>query len=102
MQAVADVHDTPAKTPPGAPAWMVDGGAWIHIAPSGAVTAFSGKVDVGQDNSTAFRLLVAETVADGEPADRREADIDGGRARVRWWRGTSAGCCAHRSVFDEP
>src|SRR5271157_6590996 len=33
------------------------GAAWLHIAPSGAVTAFTGKVDVGQDNQTAFRLL---------------------------------------------
>jgi len=40
--------------------WAVGGGAWVHVAPSGAVTAFSGKVDVGQDNRTAFRLLVAE------------------------------------------
>ncbi len=40
--------------------WPRTGGAWLHIAPSGLVTAFSGKVDVGQDNETAFRLLVAE------------------------------------------
>jgi len=40
--------------------WTTDGGAWLHVAPSGRVTAFSGKVDVGQDPSTAFRLLVAE------------------------------------------
>lgn len=38
--------------------WPSDGGAWVHIAPSGMVTAFSGKVDVGQDNVTAFALLV--------------------------------------------
>jgi isoquinoline 1-oxidoreductase len=37
-----------------------DGSAWLHVDPSGTVTAFSGKVDVGQDNSTAFRLLVAD------------------------------------------
>jgi CO/xanthine dehydrogenase Mo-binding subunit/aerobic-type carbon monoxide dehydrogenase small subunit (CoxS/CutS family) len=39
------------------------GGAWVHVAPSGAVTAFTGKVDVGQDNQTAFRLLAAEELA---------------------------------------
>jgi CO/xanthine dehydrogenase Mo-binding subunit/aerobic-type carbon monoxide dehydrogenase small subunit (CoxS/CutS family) len=39
------------------------GGAWVHVAPSGAVTAFTGKVDVGQDNRAAFRLLVAEELA---------------------------------------
>ena len=53
--------------PPQAPpegAWpMAGGGAWLHISPSGLVTAFSGKVDVGQDNQTAFRLLVAEELA---------------------------------------
>ena len=43
--------------------WPTGGGAWVHIAPSGLVTAFSGKVDVGQDNVTAFRLLVAEELA---------------------------------------
>jgi nicotinate dehydrogenase subunit B len=35
-------------------------GAWLHVSPDGPVTAFTGKVDVGQDNSTALRLLVAE------------------------------------------
>ncbi len=38
-------------------------GAWIHLSPSGEVTAFCGKVDVGQDNTTAFRLLVAEELS---------------------------------------
>jgi nicotinate dehydrogenase subunit B len=38
-------------------------GAWVHLAPSGTVTAFTGKVDVGQDNRAAFRLLVAEELA---------------------------------------
>jgi nicotinate dehydrogenase subunit B len=48
----------PAAPPPGM--WAAGGGAWIHCAPSGAVTAFTGKVDIGQDNQTALRLLVAE------------------------------------------
>jgi nicotinate dehydrogenase subunit B len=39
------------------------GGAWVHVSPSGPVTAFTGKVDVGQDNRAAFRLLVAEELA---------------------------------------
>jgi nicotinate dehydrogenase subunit B len=39
------------------------GGAWVHLAPSGRVIAFTGKVDVGQDNRAAFRLLVAEELA---------------------------------------
>jgi len=46
--------------PPQASGWSTSGGAWLHVAPSGTVTAFSGKVDVGQDNTTAFRMLVAE------------------------------------------
>jgi nicotinate dehydrogenase subunit B len=46
---------------PGAPpAWSTAASAWLHIAPDGQVTAFTGKVDVGQDNRTALRLLVAE------------------------------------------
>lgn len=43
--------------------WPRAGGAWVHIAPSGTVTAFTGKVGVGLDNQTAFRLLVAEELA---------------------------------------
>ena len=34
--------------------------AWLHVDADGLVTAFTGKVDVGQDNRTALRLLVAE------------------------------------------
>lgn len=34
--------------------------AWLHVSSSGIVTAFTGKVDIGQDNKTALRLLVAE------------------------------------------
>jgi isoquinoline 1-oxidoreductase len=41
-------------------AWSCDGGAWIHVGQDGLVTAFTGKVDVGQDNRTALSTLVAE------------------------------------------
>jgi hypothetical protein len=46
-----------AVWPPPAGAGAAGGGAWawVHVAPTGAVTAFAGKVDVGQDNQTAFR-----------------------------------------------
>jgi len=49
--------------PPETPApgiWTTGGGAWLHVGSDGSVTAFTGKVDVGQDNRTALRLLVAE------------------------------------------
>jgi isoquinoline 1-oxidoreductase len=46
--------------PPDSSSWSTGGGAWLHVAPDGSVTAFTGKVDVGQDNCTALRLLVAE------------------------------------------
>jgi nicotinate dehydrogenase subunit B len=50
--------------PPPAPApesWSTaSGGAWLHVSHSGKVTAFTGKVDVGQDNRTALCMLVAE------------------------------------------
>ena len=52
-------------SPRAAGMWPAGGGAWVHVASSGAVTAFAGKVDVGQDNQTAFRLLVAEELAAG-------------------------------------
>jgi CO/xanthine dehydrogenase Mo-binding subunit/aerobic-type carbon monoxide dehydrogenase small subunit (CoxS/CutS family) len=53
------------------------GGAWVHLGPSGTVTAFTGKVDVGQDNRAAFRLLVAEELA-VDPGSVRvvQADTD--------------------------
>jgi CO/xanthine dehydrogenase Mo-binding subunit/aerobic-type carbon monoxide dehydrogenase small subunit (CoxS/CutS family) len=49
--------------PPAAGTWPAGGGAWVHLGPSGVVTAFTGKVDIGQDNQTAFQLLVAEELA---------------------------------------
>jgi nicotinate dehydrogenase subunit A len=55
--------------------WPPGGGAWVHVAPSGLVTAFTGKVDVGQDNQTAFRLLVAEELA-ARPDDVRVVQGD--------------------------
>jgi nicotinate dehydrogenase subunit B len=41
-------------------AWSTSGGAWLHVGATGVVTAFTGKVDVGQDNRTALSMLVAE------------------------------------------
>jgi nicotinate dehydrogenase subunit B len=57
--------------------WPRSGGAWLHVAASGTVTAFTGKVDLGQDNQTALRLLVAEELA-VDPADVRlvQGDTD--------------------------
>ena len=49
----------PPETP-AAGTWSTSGGAWLHAGTGGIVTAFTGKVDVGQDNRTALRLLVAE------------------------------------------
>ena len=39
--------------------WATSAGAWLHIDADGAVTGFTGKVDVGQGNRTALSLLVA-------------------------------------------
>jgi nicotinate dehydrogenase subunit B len=55
--------------------WPRAGGAWLHIAPSGTVTAFTGKVDIGQDNQTAFRLAVAEELT-VDPEDTRVVQGD--------------------------
>jgi isoquinoline 1-oxidoreductase len=53
----------PGKTP-GRPeasgGWTTSTGAWLHVGVDGTVTAFTGKVDVGQDNRTALSLRVAE------------------------------------------
>ena len=40
--------------------WTTSTGAWLHVGADGVVTAFTGKVDVGQDNRTALSLRVAE------------------------------------------
>ena len=48
----------PPKEIPGV--WSRGDAAWIHVNSDSKVTAFTGKVDIGQDNRTALRLLVAE------------------------------------------
>ncbi len=40
--------------------WRANGGVWLHIGANGRITAFTGKVDVGQDNRTLLAQLVAE------------------------------------------
>ncbi|HEY5435886.1 MAG TPA: 2Fe-2S iron-sulfur cluster-binding protein, partial [Candidatus Limnocylindrales bacterium] len=42
--------------------WTTSAGAWLHVGEDGAVTAFTGKVDVGQDNRTALSVLVADAL----------------------------------------
>ncbi len=42
------------------PGWRTTWGAWLHVGADGRVTAFTGKVDGGQDNRTALTLRVAE------------------------------------------
>ena len=36
------------------------GGAWVHVGANGVVSAFAGKVEIGQGIRTGFALLVAE------------------------------------------
>jgi CO/xanthine dehydrogenase Mo-binding subunit/aerobic-type carbon monoxide dehydrogenase small subunit (CoxS/CutS family) len=43
-------------------AWSTQGGGWLHISPSRRVTAFIGKVDVGQDNTTSLTAIVADAL----------------------------------------
>ncbi len=45
---------------PAAGGWTTSSGAWLHVGADGAVTGFTGKVDVGQDNRTALSMLVAD------------------------------------------
>ena len=49
---------SPEQTPRGV--WSTTNGAWIHVGVNGIVSAFTGKVDVGQGNRTALSQLVAE------------------------------------------
>src|SRR5262249_34851045 len=46
--------------PPDPSAFATATTAWLHVRADGQVTGFTGKVDVGQDNRTALRLLIAE------------------------------------------
>jgi len=48
----------PPQTAPGT--WAPTGGAWLHVAATGVVTAFTGKVEVGQGTRRALRIIVAE------------------------------------------
>jgi isoquinoline 1-oxidoreductase len=48
----------PAAAAPGM--WARTGGAWLHVDAAGTVTAFTGKVEVGQGTRRALRLIVAE------------------------------------------
>ncbi len=51
----------PGERPRGGGAFALEGGgAWLHIGVDGVVTAFTGKVEIGQDNRTALSLIVAE------------------------------------------
>ena len=58
-------------------AWSTQGGAWLHVSPARRVTAFTGKVDVGQDNSTALTEVVArELDVAAEQVDLIMGDTD--------------------------
>jgi nicotinate dehydrogenase subunit B len=52
------VFEPGPSTDPGR--WAPSGGAWIHVGGDGTAVAFTGKVDVGQDNRTALSMRVAE------------------------------------------
>jgi CO/xanthine dehydrogenase Mo-binding subunit/aerobic-type carbon monoxide dehydrogenase small subunit (CoxS/CutS family) len=47
--------------------WSTTSGGWLHVGGDGVVTAFTGKVDAGQDNRTGLSIMVAESV--GAPID---------------------------------
>jgi len=50
--------------------WATTGGAWVHVATSGAVTAFTGKVEVGQGTRRALCMIVAEELGISLPEVR--------------------------------
>jgi nicotinate dehydrogenase subunit B len=43
-------------------AWTTTGGAWLHVGTTRGVTAFSGKVEMGQGNARALARIVAAAV----------------------------------------
>jgi isoquinoline 1-oxidoreductase len=52
-------------------AWSTSGGVWLHVGSDGVVTAFTGKVEMGQNNRTALTSIVARAMA-----------VDGGAVRI--------------------
>jgi nicotinate dehydrogenase subunit B len=48
-----------------ADAWTTSGGVWLHVGADGVVTAFTGKMEMGQDNTTALAMIVADAVGVG-------------------------------------
>lgn len=59
--------------------------AWLHIAPDGAITAFTGKVEVGQNIRTSLTQAVADELR-CSPASVQL--VMGDTARVPWDMGT--------------
>ena len=49
------VEEPAAAAPAGRPAFVMSGGAWLHVDPDGPVTAFTGKVELGQDAAPRWR-----------------------------------------------
>jgi isoquinoline 1-oxidoreductase len=70
---------------PGGPGAFPHGGAWIHVASSGAVRAFAGKVEIGQGTRTALAMLVAEEL--GVPLNAVEVTL-GDTDQTPWDIGT--------------
>jgi nicotinate dehydrogenase subunit B len=62
-----------------------DVAAWLHIAPDGAVTAFTGKVEVGQNARTSLTQAVADELRCSPAAVRL---VMGDTALVPWDIGT--------------
>ena len=42
--------------------WSTTSGAWLHVGGDGVVTAFTGKVDGGQDNRTGLSIILADSL----------------------------------------
>ncbi|HWF45669.1 MAG TPA: molybdopterin cofactor-binding domain-containing protein [Bryobacteraceae bacterium] len=62
-----------------------DVAAWLHIAPNGSITAFTGKVEVGQN----IRTSLTQAVADELRCDARAVElVMGDTERTPWDAGT--------------
>jgi len=57
----------PLDDPAWAAAWTTPGGVWLHVGADGVVTAFTGKVEMGQAIAAALRSIVGDAV--GVPSD---------------------------------
>jgi nicotinate dehydrogenase subunit B len=91
--AAADPALTPPPGPAGKPLALDQVDSYLHIAPDGAVTVFSGKVDLGTGVRTALAQIAADeldvpfaavTVIEGDTGLTPDQNLTGGSTTIQF------------------